>query len=67
MGSLNGYITTATAAGKWNVTNRQVQSLCKRGKIDGAVRFGNAWAIPEAAAKPTRTGEFKPGRKPRAD
>jgi hypothetical protein len=35
------------------------------GKINGASKFGNAWAIPKNTPKPTRTGEFKPGRKPK--
>jgi hypothetical protein len=26
---------------------------------------GYAWAIPENTPKPTRTGEYKPGRKPK--
>lgn len=64
MNKLSGYIKTYEAAERWNVTDRQVQSLCKAGKIEGAVKFGNTWAIPENTPKPTRTGEKKPGRQP---
>ena len=60
---MNGYVTVCDLAEKWGVTERQVQSLCKAGKIDGAIKFGPAWAIPEDAVKPTRTGDLKPGRK----
>ncbi|MDR1246449.1 MAG: DNA-binding protein [Clostridiales Family XIII bacterium] len=52
-------------AERWNVSERQVQALCKAKKISGAVKFGNTWAIPDDAQKPTRTSEYKPGRKPR--
>ena len=62
---MNGYITAEKMAERWNVSLRQVQLLCKNGKIDGATKFGNTWAIPENAAKPTRTGALKPGRKPK--
>jgi len=61
---VNGYIRTEDLTEKWNVTTRQIQMLCKAGKIDGAVKFGTTWAIPEGAEKPTRTGKLKPGRKP---
>lgn len=62
-----GYVKACDMAEKWGVTDRQVQILCKAGKIDGAVKFGTTWAIPENAVKPTRTGEQKPGRKPKKD
>ena len=62
---MNGYVTASELAKKWGITERQVQSLCKSGKIEGATKFGPAWAIPEGAVKPTRTGTLKPGRKPK--
>ena len=62
---VNGYIRPEEIAERWNVSVRQIQILCKAGKIDGAVKFGTIWAIPEDAVKPTRTTQFKPGRKPK--
>jgi hypothetical protein len=62
-----GYVKAEELAERWNVSARQVQMLCKAGKIDGAVKFGTTWAIPEGAAKPTRTGKLKPGRKTKKD
>jgi len=60
---VNGYITVEEMAERWNVSIRQVQLLCKDGKIENASKFGNTWAIPEDTVKPTRTGKLKPGRK----
>lgn len=60
---MNGYAQAEEISKRWNVSIRQVQLLCKAGKIDGAVKFGTTWAIPEDAVKPTRTGRLKPGRK----
>jgi len=60
---MTGYIKAEVAAEKWNVSPRQVQRMCIEDRIEGAVKFGNTWAIPEHADKPTRTGKLKPGRK----
>ncbi len=46
------YISIGQAAEKWGVTTRRVQDLCKKGAIQGAVRFGRAWMIPENIDKP---------------
>ena len=50
---MNGYITVQEAAEKWGVTMRQVQILCKEGRIEGATRMSRIWIIPENAKKPT--------------
>jgi len=62
---MNGYVKAEEMAERWDVSVRQVQLLCQNGKIEGASKFGNAWAIPERTPKPTRTGKLKPGRKPK--
>lgn len=46
------YINAKEAADKWNISVRRVQILCKQGKIKGAERLGNIWAIPKDAEKP---------------
>ena len=58
-----GYVKADDIARRWNISIRQVQYLCVHGIIDGAVKFGTTWAIPENVEKPTRTGPLKPGRK----
>jgi len=62
---MNGYVNVVIMAKRWNISVRQVQLLCQNGKIEGASKFGNAWAIPESTLKPTRSGKLKPGRKPK--
>ena len=49
---MNGYMTTKEASKKWNVTVRQVQIHCKNGRIDGVVKVGTNWLIPEGTSKP---------------
>jgi hypothetical protein len=51
---MKGYLTVSQTAEKWDVTVRQVQVLCKQGRIEGAERMGGMWIIPESAEKPTR-------------
>jgi excisionase family DNA binding protein len=46
------WISPKQAAEKWGITERQVQSLCTRGKISDAVRLGRSWLIPKSAPKP---------------
>lgn len=46
------YMTAKEAAQKWNITVRRVQVLCAQGRIKGATRLGNVWAIPKDAKKP---------------
>lgn len=62
---MNNYATARKMAERWGVSVRQVQKMCGAGMIPGVARFGNAWAIPDNARKPTRTGRLKPGRKPK--
>lgn len=54
-------ITPEQAAKKWGITTRQVQSLCRRGYIKGAVWLGRIWLIPKNVPKPLegRTREAK--------
>ena len=63
--NVNGYISVRDAAVQWDISERQVQKLCGAGRIHGVIRFGNSWAIPEDTEKPTRTGNTKPGPKPK--
>lgn len=64
---MNGFITAKIAAEKWNMSVRNIQNLCAEGKLDGAIKFGNAWAIPEDAEKPQDgriiSGSYKNWRK----
>ena len=46
------YMTIKETAEKWNLSVRRVQTICNEGMIDGAMKFGNTWAIPKDAAKP---------------
>ena len=50
---LQGYLTVKEVSEKWNVTQRQVQILCKNNRIPGAVKMSRIWLIPESVEKPT--------------
>ena len=60
-----GYVTAKEKAKQLGLSDRMVQVWCGENMIDGVVKFGHAWAIPEDAEKPIRTGKLKPGRKPK--
>lgn len=46
------YIKVSKAAEKWGISARRVRFLCANGKIDGVIRKGNLYMIPENAMKP---------------
>ena len=46
------FMTIKEAAEKWNLSVRRVQTICNEGMIEGAMKFGNTWAIPKNAVKP---------------
>ncbi len=43
------YLSIKEAADRCGLTPRRIQQLCKTGGINGAVKEGRAWRIPEAA------------------
>ena len=45
-------LTTSEMAEKWNISRRRVTTLCREGRIEGAILRGNTWLIPEDAEKP---------------
>ena len=49
---MKGYLTIAEVSEKWGIKTRRINTLCLEGRIEGAVKFGNTWAIPEDAEKP---------------
>lgn len=46
------YISVKQAEKKWGISERRIQKLCEENRIEGAIRFGHAWAIPGDAKKP---------------
>ena len=48
------YLSVTEAAKKWGVSERSVRGYCADGKIQGAVRKGKTWQLPENAQKPER-------------
>ncbi len=46
------YMDVKTASEKWGITGRRIRILCNDGRIDGALRNGWSWLIPEDAPKP---------------
>ena len=48
---MNGYLKISEVAKKWGIKERRINTLCLEGRIEGAVKFGNTWAMPEEAEK----------------
>ena len=54
------YITSKEYAEKYNLNPRTVQLWCANGRIEGAVKFGASWAIPDGTERP-KDGRWKNG------
>lgn len=46
------YITVKQASQRWGVSDRRVRLLCAEGRIEGVVKKGRSYLIPEDALKP---------------
>lgn len=54
------YMTTKEAAKKWNISERRIRQLLKEGRVEGVIKVGNNWNIPENALKPVDKRTIKP-------
>lgn len=63
---MNGYLKISEVSEKWGIKGRRINTLCLEGCIEGAVKFGNTWAIPEDAEKPKderiKSGKYIKGK-----
>lgn len=66
---MNGYLKISEVSEKWWIKERRINTLCLDGRIEGAIKFGNTWAIPEDAKKPKdeRVKSGKHVKKPNVD
>lgn len=46
------WMSPEEAGHKWGIKTRRVQFLCSLNKIDGVVKMGRMWLIPQNAEKP---------------
>jgi hypothetical protein len=49
---MKDYMKISEASEKWGLGERRINTLCIEGRIEGAVKFGNTWAIPVDAERP---------------
>lgn len=55
------YLKAKDVAERWGVSPRRIQAMCAAGRINGAVRFGRDWMIPQNTPQP-KDGRTKSGR-----
>lgn len=52
------YLTTTEMSKKWNISSRRIGILCNENRIEGVIKKGKMWLIPENAQKP-KDGRLK--------
>ena len=55
------YLSVSQTAERWGITRRRIQRLCNEGRVEGAVKIGSYWAIPEDTEKP-KDARIKSGK-----
>ncbi len=55
------YLSITQTAERWGISPRRIQILCRDGRVDGAIRIGHSWAIPDETPKPA-DGRIKSGK-----
>ena len=55
------YLSAKEAADKWGISDRRVQILCNQDRIQGVIRIGSTWGIPDDAEKP-KDARIKSGK-----
>lgn len=48
-----GYLTAKQFSEKWGISERRIIKLCKESRIEGAIKNGMVWTIPEDTIKPS--------------
>ncbi len=47
-----GYVTTIEMSEIWGISSRRIALLCEQERIEGVIKKGKTWLIPEDAEKP---------------
>lgn len=58
---MKDYWTVKETAEHWSLSSRRVITLCNEGRVKGAFKFGNSWAIP-AGTKKLKDERIKSGK-----
>ena len=56
-------MTTKEVAEKWKISERRIRQLLEEGRIEGAIKNGNSWNIPDYVIKPVDKRSVKPDNK----
>ena len=46
------FLTTVEMSEKWGISSRRISLLCTQGRIEGAIKKGKTWLLPEDVVKP---------------
>lgn len=46
------FFTTTELSEIWGISARRIALLCNQGRVEGAIKKGKTWLIPEGTKKP---------------
>ncbi len=53
------YLTSIETADRWGISARRVALLCSEGRVDGCIKKGKTWLIPDDTEKPIDPRKMK--------
>ena len=53
------YLTATEPSKAWNISTGRIGALCTDGRVDGAIKKGKIWLIPDTAQKPADVRDKK--------
>ncbi|MBR4026918.1 MAG: DNA-binding protein [Lachnospiraceae bacterium] len=46
------YLTTIEMSKEWGISSRRIAILCEQNRIEGVIKKGKTWLIPNGSIKP---------------
>lgn len=46
------FLTTTEMSEIWGISSRRISLLCAEGRVEGALKKGKTWLIPQGTKKP---------------
>lgn len=51
------YLTTMEMSKEWGISSRRIAVLCEQNRINGVIKKGKTWLIPQDSIKPADARE----------
>ena len=57
------YLTTMEMSKEWGISSRRIAVLCEQNRINGVIKKGKTWLIPQDSIKPADARKYNHGQR----